>query len=66
MPGGRGWVRVRALLSAGARVALLVLALLLLAAGVAQARVVFVHGKGYGFTLSPRARRAARPSSAGA
>lgn len=45
----------------GATVTLLVAALLVLAGSVAQARVVFVHGKGYGFTISPRARVAERP-----
>ncbi len=42
----------------GATVALLAVALLVLACGVAQAHVVFAHGRAYGVTPTPKARKA--------
>jgi PKD repeat protein len=52
--GQRGFARLRALARTGATVALLATALLVLTAGVAQAHVVFAHGRAYGVMLPSR------------
>jgi PKD repeat protein len=47
--------RIRALAGVGATIPLLAAVLLVLAGGVAQAHVVFAHGRAYGVMLPPRA-----------
>ena len=63
--GRRGFARVRALARAGATVVLLAAALLVLTGGVAQAHVVFAHGRAYGVTPTPKARKAQALSTLG-
>ena len=60
----RGFRRVVSLSRTGATAALLAGALLFLTAGVAQAHVVFAHGRAYGVTYRPRGSQPL--SSAGA
>jgi PKD repeat protein len=56
--GQRGFARIGALARAGATVPLLAATLLVLTGGVAQAHVVFAHGRAYGVTPTPKARKA--------
>jgi hypothetical protein len=60
-----GFARIRTLARTGATVALLAAVLLILAGGVAQAHVVFAHGRAYGVTPTPKARKAQALSPVG-